>query len=244
MLKCILVESKRIKDYCTVTLETEEVLSINPGQFVMLKNRTEPVLAKPFSVVSQEGNRIKLLIRIIGRFTKYISEAEIGEVFYVRGPNGIEYREKICCDRKYILIGGGCGSAPLMHFESTFPNLVEKAFYGFKDKEILKLLPEDGVVIEEVCGKTSVEAAYHHFHTLKEQNTGIISCGTIPMHKAVISTFKAHENVKVFVSLDERMGCGIGMCKGCPIKTVDGIKMICKDGPIFDSDEIYLNWDI
>jgi dihydroorotate dehydrogenase electron transfer subunit len=54
---------------------------------------------------------------------------------------------------------------------------------------------------------------------------------------------KAKElKLKLYVSLDERMGCGIGMCKGCPVKTKDGIKMVCKDGPLFDSDDLILDW--
>ncbi len=242
MLKCILVESIKTKDYCLATLECEKEISIKPGQFIMIRNKTEPVLAKPFSVVFQNGRILKILIRIIGRFTKYISEAVLGEEFYIRGPNGIAFTDKILCDRKYILIGGGCGSAPLIHFEEKFPQLVAGSFYGFKTPDIANVFENESLVIEDLCGKTSVEAAYAYYGNVVDNNTGIISCGTIPMHKAVISTFKSEKNMKIYVSLDERMGCGIGMCKGCPVKTVSGIQMICKDGPIFDSDEVYLDW--
>ena len=68
-------------------------------------------------------------------------------------------------------------------------------------------------------------------------DTVIYACGPNPMLKALCK-FAKDENIQCFVSLEERMACGIGACLGCVVKTLSGIQRVCKDGPVFDAKEI------
>ncbi|HOO33733.1 MAG TPA: dihydroorotate dehydrogenase [Thermotogota bacterium] len=242
MKKVRLSGRKRIEDFLLLRFEHDEPIEIKPGQFLMLKNHTEPVLAKPFSVLGAEKNGFTMLIKVIGRFTNYLSEALIGEEFFARGPYGVPYAEKLDLSRKYIVIGGGCGAAPMIHFSDTFSQNTEKLILGFKTENLSRLLEGYDIVAEEKDGMNVVDALEHHLETRTSIDVPqVLACGSIAMCKALDD--KAKElGIKLFVSLDERMGCGIGMCKGCPVKTTRGIQMVCKDGPLFDSDELLLDW--
>lgn len=215
---------------------------VHPGQFLMLKNRTEPVLAKPFSVLNSTESGFSMLIKVVGRFTSYLKDAQLKELFYFRGPYGVPYSKKLNMSGKYITIGGGCGVAPIMHFNNTYSSRVEKTILGFKDESVAELINTDDAIFESVSGKTVIDSLEDYLKERKTAETpSVIACGSIGMCKAL------HEHSRkmgytLFVSLDERMGCGIGMCKGCPIKTKNGILMVCKDGPLFESEEIIWDW--
>lgn len=216
--------------------------AIEPGQFFMLKNRTEPILAKPFSVLNSTESGFTMLIKVVGRFTSYLKDAQLEELFYFRGPYGVPYSQKLNMSNDYITIGGGCGVAPILHFNDTYKPNVEKTILGFKDESVAALINTDDVVFESVSGKTVRDALEDYLTKRKTTETpSVIACGSIGMCKAL------HEHSRkmgytLFVSLDERMGCGIGMCKGCPVKTRTGIQMVCKDGPLFESEEIIWEW--
>ncbi len=242
MKKVKLIKKEIAEDFLFLQFQHDETIKIQPGQFLMLKNHTEPVLAKPFSVLSADNHGFTMLIKIIGRFTTYLANALIGEEFFFRGPYGIPYAEKIDMNNKYIVIGGGCGTAPMIHFAETFKENTEKIILGFKTEHAGTLIKGYEMVVEEHNGKNVVDALDIFLKQRKSNESAkLIACGSLGMCKALDK--KAKElKLKLYVSLDERMGCGIGMCKGCPVKTKDGIKMVCKDGPLFDSDDLILDW--
>lgn len=248
MIKIILREKQVSHDFLIASFEFEEPLIdiendfIKPGEFLMLKNRTEPILAKPFSVFSASKTGFKLLIKIIGRFTDYLSHAIPGEPFYYRGPYGTPFEKKIDLSKNIITIGGGCGAAPILFFNNTYPNSIEKSIIGFKNDHIKELININEVVYESLSGKTVLDEL-NKYLTLrkKDEEAVVLACGSLGMCKA-LHKHSLDKHYQLFVSLDERMGCGMGMCKGCPIKTNSGIKMVCKDGPIFKSDEIVWEW--
>ncbi|MDN5319951.1 MAG: dihydroorotate dehydrogenase electron transfer subunit [Thermococcaceae archaeon] len=232
MIEAELIEKRTAKDYGLFKFKLKEKLKDpDAGQFVMLKSPDEPILAKPFSIYSYKNRKLTLFIKRVGRLTGKIFSSPIGEVFYVRGPYGIPYIKKIDRDKKYILIGGGSGVAPLNFFSELYPELVYKKLYGFKGRYIRELFEEQSsLVIEEESGKTVVDI----FREVYSEELGILACGPIPMLKTLPPGS--------YVSLESVMGCGIGTCKSCAVKTKEGIKMVCKDGPLFRKEEIQWEW--
>lgn len=232
MIEAELIEKRTAKDYGLFKFKLKEKLKDpDAGQFVMLKSPDEPILAKPFSIYSYKNRKLTLFIKRVGRLTGKIFSSPIGEVFYVRGPYGIPYIEKINKGRKYILIGGGSGIAPLNFFSELYPELVYKKLYGFKGRYIRELFEEQSsLVIEEESGKTVVDV----LREVYSEGLGVLACGPIPMLKTLPPGS--------YVSLESVMGCGIGTCKSCAVKTKEGIKMVCKDGPLFRKEEIQWEW--
>ncbi len=248
MKKIILKEKHVADDFLIASFEFNNPINdnnsdfIKPGQFLMLKNRTEPILAKPFSVLNANSNGFKMLIKIIGRFTDYLSHAIPGETFFYRGPYGTAFEKKIDLSKKIITIGGGCGAAPILFFNDHYFKHVEKTILGFKNDSIRNLINIDEAVYESLTGKTVIDELNEYLlHRNKKEKPIVLACGSLGMCQA-LHKHSLEMNYQLFVSLDERMGCGMGMCKGCPIKTKSGIKMVCKDGPIFNSDEIIWEW--
>lgn len=242
MKKVKLIERKMTEDFLLLKFIHDDAITIKPGQFLMLKNHTEPVLAKPFSVISSDEHGFMMLIKVLGRFTNYLVTAMMGEEFFFRGPYGIPYADKLDMNDRYIVIGGGCGAAPMIHFAENFKENTEKIILGFKTENAGVLIKNHDIIAEEKDGKNVVDGLEDYIKERKSKVPAkLIACGSIGMCRALNK--KAKElGVKLYVSLDERMGCGIGMCKGCPVKTKNGVQMVCKDGPLFDSDDLILDW--
>ncbi|MFW6248659.1 MAG: FAD-binding oxidoreductase [Bacteroidota bacterium] len=248
MLTVFLKKKKVSNDFLYASFQFEDKLLesnhdfMRPGEFLMLKNRTEPILAKPFSVLDTNKSGFDVLIKIVGRFTNYLSQALVGEPFYFRGPYGTAFEKKIDMSTKIITIGGGCGAAPILFFNNRFPDTIEKSIIGFKDEQIKEVIEIDEACYESLSGRTVIDELDDYFSYRKtNQSPVVLACGSIGMCKA-LHKHSMQWDYQLFVSLDERMGCGMGMCKGCPVKTKSGIKMVCKDGPIFRSDEIIWEW--
>lgn len=234
LIEAELKEKKITGDYGFFTFKLRESLK-NPeaGQFVMVKAPDEPVLAKPFSIYSYKNKELTLFIKRVGRLTGKIFSSPIGEIFYIRGPHGTPYIDLIDNDKQYILVGGGSGISPLNFFSELHPDMVYKKFYGFKESYIRELFDEkeqENLVIEEESGKTVIDA----LKDVYSEEIGILACGPVPMLKNLPETS--------YVSLEAMMGCGIGTCKSCAVKTKKGVKLVCKNGPLFRKEEIVWEW--
>jgi dihydroorotate dehydrogenase electron transfer subunit len=233
------IEKKLIKDYFVLVVETKEPFNSQPGQFFMINFLDTPNLPKPFSVMDEKGIYLTFLIKIVGPFTEKLSTIKYGDFLFIRGPYGVPIINKIDLTKKYILLGGGCGSAPLIYFSKEYPMLVKYTLFSFKEVYIQSILPNFPLFIDDVMGITPIEFLSQN----KEQlvDLGTILCGSKGLLKSFFDTFPNMKN-RSYVSLEENMGCGAGLCKGCPIQTVDGVKMVCKDGPIFKANEVNLEW--
>ncbi|KLO22162.1 MULTISPECIES: iron-sulfur cluster-binding protein [unclassified Marinitoga] len=234
-MKAIIKENRNTENYILLTVETEKRIDIEPGQFVMIKPECFD-FSKPFSVIYQENNIIKFLIAVVGEMTSRIKNLKTNDEIEIRGPYGTPFIEKIEKNKKYVLLGGDCGSAPLIHFSEKYPEFVKGKIYGFSTNEIKKIIDLEGLHIDEEKNINMLEYAKQLNITNKDY---LLICGGLDMIKATQNEFK---NNRIYASLEARMACGIGMCKGCPIRTKNGIKMICKDGPIFDLSEVQLEW--
>ncbi|WP_028398944.1 dihydroorotate dehydrogenase electron transfer subunit [Ectobacillus panaciterrae] len=225
-----------------------------PGQFVHIKvaEGNSPLLRRPISIcnIDQEKSEFTMLYRAEGQGTKVLSQQLSGSKIDVLGPlgNGFPVEEaeegQIAC-----LVGGGIGVPPLYELSQR---LVAK---GVRVIHVLGFQNKDAVFYEEKfaeLGETYI-ATVDGSHGTKGFVTNILdqygitfdvlySCGPTPMLKALEQRYS---NKKAYISLEERMGCGIGACFACVCHTQSdpngySYKKICSDGPVFKVGEVVL----
>lgn len=217
-------------------------LVCRPGQFVNVRCSSfyEPLLRRPISIFDRDEESFSLLIRVVGKGTRLLSQVEEGEELDVLGPLGkpFPYQEY----QNPLLVAGGIGIAPLHFLAKTLvtPTLV----YGAKTIEELYVLDElkgfaNVLVFTEDGTKGEKGLATSKLPQLIPGHDAIFACGPTGMLKEVVRIAKAWETPS-FISLEERMACGFGACLGCAVKTTKGYKMLCKDGPVMRGEEVII----
>jgi dihydroorotate dehydrogenase electron transfer subunit len=220
-----------------------------PGQFVMVRCGEDTVLRRPLSVQRVDGDKLALLFQIRGKGTEWLSHCKKGEKLDVFGlmGNGFKVAPRA---KNLLLVAGGIGIAPLYY-------LAESALNAGKHVTLLlgaatarqlypvSLLPsglkpvlatEDG----SVGHKGMVTDLLAEYAASASQ---IFACGPLPMLRYMAKEQKrlGIKDKPSQISLEMRMGCGVGVCYGCTIRTKNGLKQVCKDGPVFSLDEVI--WD-
>lgn len=238
-----------------LTLKGELVSEMKqPGQFVHIKvaDSYEPLLRRPISICSidQVSQEFTMIYRAEGRGTTILAARTAGEQVDVLGPLGNGFPvEEADVGETALLVGGGIGVPPLYELSQR---LVER---GVKVVHVLGFQSSDVAFYEEkftALGETYIATVdgtlgTKGFVTDVIENQGITfdvlySCGPTPMLKALENKYS---DKKLFLSLEERMGCGIGACFACVCKTNDerpghNYKKVCSDGPVFQSGEVIL----
>ena len=230
-----------------------------PGQFVMVKCGNDNLLRRPFSIhqVSDDKSRFALLYSVVGRGTQWLSKCKPGDELDVLGPlgNGFTILPEA---RNILLVGGGIGIAPIYFLGSYAIKKGIKITLGIGTSKGVSLLPLHNMVIKlrDLCKNNKPLVKIHPFsedgaHGVKGLVTSlcescadevdqVFACGPTPMYHTM-AKMPQLKGKPVQVSLEVRMGCGFGLCYGCTIKTKQGLKQICKDGPVFEMNDII--WD-
>lgn len=231
-----------------------------PGQFIEIKvsEDTTPLLRKPFSIhhIDPAKQIIEILYEVIGTGTEILSGKKIGEQLNIIGPLGNGFNLDLKDKKIVVLAGGGMGVAPLLALGQAIKGRFEKVFVligarhsgavlceqDFKDLGAEVIVSTDdesygrkGFVSDSLLDLLSVQLS-----TIDFPLSTIFACGPHPMLKA-IAEIAAQNNIDCQVSMEAFMACGIGACKGCAIETKSEYKMVCKDGPIFNSKELKWN---
>ncbi|PIP18725.1 MAG: dihydroorotate dehydrogenase electron transfer subunit [Candidatus Omnitrophica bacterium CG08_land_8_20_14_0_20_41_16] len=264
-LKAKIIYNKKFKgDYwhCIIDAPLIAKKSI-PGQFVNIKlsDTLEPFLRRPFSIhrigSPAKGNflpkTIEILYKIIGQGTEILSGRKKGEYLDIIGPlgNGFDYtRTHEHTNTRTILVAGGMGVAPLVFLSEKIKAKAKVALIGARTKaQVLcekefknsgcdvKIATDDGSAgfkgkVTELLRQVLLTNSRTH-----ELTNYIYACGPKPMLKAVAGIAKKYR-VSAQISLEEHMACGIGACLGCVVKTKTGYKRACKDGPVFEAQDI------
>ncbi len=232
-----------------LTLTLPETVKVRGGQFVNLETGDgSQLLRRPLGVCKAEGKAISVCYQVKGAGTKKLTEAKTGQNLKVLMPlgNGVNLENY----KNIAVIGGGVGVFPLI--ATIRENAEKKNFYsyiGFRNKSAVCLLEEleksKSLTVTTDDGSygrkgNAVEAYLEEAG--KNGEDAIIACGPPVMLK--ILKQKLNENnvtVPCFVSLEERMGCGVGACLVCVCKDANGKnKRVCKDGPVFDINAVEL----
>jgi len=220
-----------------------------PGQFIMVRCGGDTVLPRPLSVHCIEGGSVAVLFMVRGKGTEWLAKRRKGQSVTLFGPLGNGFT----VDRKaetLLLVAGGIGIAPLCL-------LAERAIEQKKRVVLLhgaatakQLYPVGRLPAGVECilatedgtkgRKGLITSVLQEYAPVADQ---IFACGPLPMYRAMSQRGKEMgiEGKRVQVSLEMRMGCGVGVCYGCTIRTKTGLKQACKDGPVFELEEIV--WD-
>lgn len=222
-----------------------------PGQFIMVRCG-DYLLPRPLSIhrLAEESRTVKLafLLNVVGKCTYWLSRRQIGDKVELFGPLGNGY--SIYPDSHHLLlVAGGIGIAPL-HFlarEAVNQSRAVTLLLGAPTATYLYptyLLPAEVQVITATedgsAGKKGmVTDLLPDFVDWADQ---IFACGPTSMYPDMANKNQRLLKTKpIQLSLEVRMGCGFGVCYGCTVRTKNGLKQVCKDGPVFDFDEIL--WD-
>ncbi|MFH1449996.1 MAG: dihydroorotate dehydrogenase electron transfer subunit [bacterium] len=233
-----------------------------PGQFIHVRvsDDLHPLLRRPFSLyrISKEDQFIEILYQIVGQGTLLLSKKRRDEYLDVIGPIGRGFwLEKPT--QEALLVAGGVGIAPLFALaekllKEDLPSHKIIFFLGAKSKDSLIGLDELrnlGIKVEVTTkdgsvGYDGVVSTLLKIHLSQKKvisKSQIFSCGPLPMLK-VVSQIAAKHNLPCQVSLEERMGCGIGACLGCVVKvrekgsSAEDYERVCVNGPVFNADEV------
>jgi NAD(P)H-flavin reductase len=174
---------------------------------------------------------------------------QIGEEAELIGPLGNAWENflpKKKSGKPVALIGGGIGIAPLHALIGEAPKHCFELYAGFRtgfksfEEKVSLLGPAFSgtgeIIIATEDGKEGLKGRIPDFLE-PEKYAAVCACGPEPMLKAVVAKCKIAK-VPCFVSLERRMACGVGACLGCTVKTVNGNRRCCADGPIFNAAEV------
>lgn len=201
------------------------------GQFYMLRAWDKyPLLSRPISIYNIDEEGIYFLYKVVGEGTEIISRLEEGDSINLQGPYGNGFEN---VKGKVALVGGGVGIAPLYMVAKEIGNC--DCYFGFREEEILT---DD---YRKVCKKLQTTTGDTFVTDILnvEEYDYVLTCGPTPMMKKVVEMCKK-KGVKVMVSLENRMACGVGACLVCSCKTTTGNKKTCKDGPVFWGEDVVL----
>ncbi len=221
-------------------LSAEFESEIKPGQFFMLKTTDNSfLLPRPISINDVNGNIVSFLYRIEGQGTKKISSLSKNDELQLFGPlgNGFDL-DKL--KGKVAIIGGGIGIAPLLYLCKLLGKKAD-VYLGYKDRENMYIIDEfksfaGRCVIVTEDGSFGEKGFVTDYIPYDEYDV-VVTCGPEIMMKKIANICK-DKKIKCYVSLERRMACGIGACLGCTVETKTGNKRACKEGPVFDSEEL------
>ena len=234
-------------------LTTELAQEAKAGQFIgVYPHDKSRILPRPISIceVDKENNRLRIVYRVAGGGTEEFSSYKVGKKVDILGILGNGFPLDAAKSKKVVLMGGGIGIPPMLELAKELSVAGENvtAVLGYRDRNLF--LKEDldkyaDVVIATEDGSVGVKG--NVLTAMEEKNIQadvIMACGPMPMLRA-IKRYSEEKNCKAYISLEERMACGVGACLGCVCKTKEkdhhshvNNARICTDGPVFDAEDV------
>ncbi|KRM22201.1 dihydroorotate dehydrogenase electron transfer subunit [Latilactobacillus graminis] len=229
---------------------------IKPGQFVDIKIPDDAhLLRRPFGIahVDRQNKTITLLYRVVGKGTAYLSRCPLKTELSVLGPLGNGYpSDHLMPGQNALIIGGGTGIPPLYELSRQLvaKNINVHHVFGFANQAAI-FYEAPFRALGPVSYATNDGSYGYHGHVgllLDAQFADAVShydavyaCGPKGLLMAVDSRFSKHPHA--YISLEERMACGIGACYACVTKlrrNPDIQLKICDDGPVFKTNEVLI----
>lgn len=242
---CTVADNVRLNEFAySLTLEAGEEMTslISCGQFVHIKCGHSRLLRRPISICDWQDGLLRVVFEVRGDGTGWLSRRDPGDRLDVLGPLGHGFD---LSGGKLLVAGGGIGVPPLLACAKAGAEV--HAALGFRDighqmltKEFSEACKSMSVISDD--GTTGRQGYVTQLvEELLDREGGfdaVLACGPKPMLRAVAAAAAKH-GVACQVSMEERMGCGVGACLVCACQTADGhMKHVCKDGPVFLSTEV------
>jgi dihydroorotate dehydrogenase electron transfer subunit len=231
--------------YFIITVDLgDSAAEIKAGQFFQIKSNEMrfPMLRKPISTYNVEGNYVSFMIKIMGKGTEILSKLRTGNRLDILGPLGNSF--PLTHQKKVVLVSGGIGYPPLWLLKKELLKSQNQFYWLHGGRDMHDIFPADEIWTDDGSygNKGFVTEGLAAF-LQKDHPDAIYACGPKAMLYACHELAIRH-NVILYVSLEEYMACGIGVCHGCAVavksddQTGFTYKTVCKDGPVFDSREI------
>jgi dihydroorotate dehydrogenase electron transfer subunit len=240
---------------------------LRASRFFMLR-RTDgasPLIPRPFSIYRQEGEELWFLVKVMGRGTQALAQTPPGGELRLIGPLGNGWPTLDGSGAPWVFLGGGIGCAPFymaieqalagMDGQKPVPRAALTYLFGAARAGLLYDLEAVRALGVRVEVATDDGSAGFHGNVLEllrhSMETGdlphrlrLLACGPEPMLHA-IAEFARERNLSCWLSLETLMGCGVGICNGCPVPTrTEGSlgswpnAKCCVEGPVFDASAI------
>lgn len=232
-------------------IDTSIAKYARPGQFICVYTQDKStLLPRPISIceTDKDNSRLRIVYRVVGKGTAEFASYNEGHQIDVLGPlgNGFPIDDS---KKKIVLMGGGIGIPPMLALAKKLDNVTSKdIILGYRTNELF--LSEDlskyGTVhIATEDGSAGIKGNVIDIINEKNITPDIIyACGPMPMLRA-IKRYSEQEGILAYISLEERMACGVGACLGCVVKTKEidshshvNNARICTDGPVYRASEV------
>ena len=257
-LKAKLIDKKElIPGIFKFSVEAKEIVEKSkPGHFIEIRvnDETEPFLRRPISIhnLDKESGKLEFIFQVKGKGTKILSTKNVGDLIDIIGPLG-NGTFKFESYNNLAIIGGGIGVFPLYELAKNAINEGKNVntYLGFRNKDLVVLEDEfknvsTNLVLTTDDGSYSQKGFAIDFlrHDIEAGKVdSIYACGPLPMLRAV-QKLAIEKNIPCQISLEENMGCGLGVCLGCAVKTASSPKdapqyvHVCKAGPVFKATDV------
>lgn len=247
---CRLIKKKEIAaGIFDFTVESPEIgRATHCGQFLHIECGGGTFLRRPISICDADESTVRFIFEIKGKGTELLAKKELGDEINMMGPlgRGFEIKPEF---KKAVIIGGGIGVFPLYKLTKE---IAADVFLGFRSRDRVVMEEEFRAVSQSVTVGTD-DGSYGYSGYIADEAARFIdengadiiyACGPLPMLRAVKKIAESR-NILCQISMEQRMGCGIGACLVCTCETnkegMDGQVRVCKDGPVFYSTEVTLN---
>ena len=254
----VVKQQELVEGIYDLTLQTKDIAAAaKAGQFVSVySNDPSKLLPRPISLcgIDKEKGQIRLVYRVTGEGTgtEEFSKLKEGDSVKILGPlgNGFTVEE----GKTAFLIGGGIGVPPMLQLAKDInasgdvPKM--QIIMGYRDENTF-LLDEFKEQAESFVSSDNgaVGTKGTVVDAIKANNLKadvIYACGPTPMLRA-LRDYADENGMTCYISMEERMACGIGACLACVCKTKEkdhhsnvNNKRICKEGPVFNAKEVEL----
>ena len=253
-IKSTVAEQKKLAEgIYSMWLQAEEIaVQAKPGQFISVySNDKSRVLPRPISIceIDREQGKLRIVYRVVGKGTEEFSKALAGDTFEILGPLGNGFPLEEAKGKRVLMVGGGIGVPPMLQ---TAKEAEAEAVIvsGYRNNDLfLKEELENAGSLYIATEDGSVGTKGNVLDAIREngiQADVMFACGPTPMLRA-LKQYAEEKNMPCWISMEEKMACGIGACLACVCQSKDvdahshvHNKRICKDGPVFLSTEVEL----
>ena len=261
----IIANEMLTEDICSLWAEVPFAADAKAGQFVSFYlNDPSHLLPRPISICDMNRRlcALRFVFRIVGEGTKQLAELKTGDMIDCLGPLGNGYPLQEASGKRLLLAAGGLGVPPMLGIIRNLydePCAAEEVNSRIRPPKAVTCAlgyRHDLFLYDEISEQTAVSWATDDgssgvhgtvIDAIREIKTPydlIFACGPKPMLKA-LAAFSREHNIPLYVSMEERMACGVGACLGCVCRTNEkdehyhvNYKRVCKDGPVFRAEEL------
>ena len=249
----VLSQERIAEDIYSMWIKTDAASEAKPGQFIsMYTNDGAKLLPRPISIceIDKSEGSLRVVYRVTGKNTgtEAFSRMKAGDIIPVIGPLGNGFPYEKAEGKRVFLMGGGIGVPPILELAKQMNCEKKQTIMGYRNAEtfLRDEFEQNGeVYISTEDGRVGTKG--NVMDAIRENGLNadmIYACGPTPMLRAIKEYAEAN-GIECYISLEERMACGIGACLACVCQTKEkdhhsnvNNKRICKDGPVFLSTEV------